>query len=639
MTSLRNRIRSRPLQRLALIVAALAAAWALLLLLFGGFDLALGGVSITTHNARRPLLVTAAAVLAFVLVGGDVVTPARAFGRAFLRIGAAALTFERFLPSPRLVAGALAIAVTITAAVYGSKAVGGSDSYGYMSEAMLWAKGALPRMSQPFVNDVPWPSRAWGFAPLGLRPASAFGFKDDQAEATLLPVCAIGFPLVMAGAKVVAGYQAMFFVVPLFAGVLVFSTYGIGTRLASPAAGLIGAWLVATSPAILLMMMATMSDVPVAGAWAAACYFLLGTTRRSAVAAGLCATVAIMIRPNLVPLAAVLGLRYLCLWFDVRRRRDAILDAVLFSLAALPGIVIVAVVNNALYGSPLISGYGTLHGDFSPSHIGPNVEHYFRWLRESQTVIAYVGLAALLVPARRLWPASAGRAPIVVAALFVSVVWTMFFIYNVYDAWWYLRFLLSSWPFIMIGTGAVCAALIRLRPRVIAPIVFVAVAWLGWHQVVVAKERSAFDLWAGERRYVVAAQMARRLTPQNSVIISGQHTGSLRLYAGRATFHYDYLDKDAADEEIAWLANHGAHPYLLIEDWEVTFVRDKFAGQAADAILDLPPLAIYREPGVLYLYDLVGRRAPDATPERVTGTYRDFWAAEPAPDVRQRFRE
>jgi hypothetical protein len=38
-------------------------------------------------------------------------------------------------------------------------------------------------------------------------------------------------------------------------------TFGIGRRLGSPRAGLIGCWLVATSPAVLLMLMSAITLV------------------------------------------------------------------------------------------------------------------------------------------------------------------------------------------------------------------------------------------------------------------------------------------------------------------------------------------------------------------------------------------
>ena len=98
----------------------------------------------------------------------------------------------------------------------------------------------------------------------------------------------------------------MFLVTPLSGALLVWITFAIGRRLVSDAVGLAAAWLVATSPAVLAMLVSPMSDVPAAAFWAGAMYFTLGSSSRSALMAGLAASAAILIRPNLAPLAAIL---------------------------------------------------------------------------------------------------------------------------------------------------------------------------------------------------------------------------------------------------------------------------------------------------------------------------------------------
>src|SRR5262249_33750080 len=93
-------------------------------------------------------------------------------------------------------------------------------------------------------------------------------------------------------------------------GLLVLATFGIGRRLGDDLIGLIGAWLVATSPVVLFMSVAPMTDVPVAAVWAAAFYWLLGTTATTATAAGFLSALAVLVRPNLAPLAGILALRF-----------------------------------------------------------------------------------------------------------------------------------------------------------------------------------------------------------------------------------------------------------------------------------------------------------------------------------------
>ena len=61
----------------------------------------------------------------------------------------------------------------------------------------------------------------------------------------------LGLPLLMAGFKAIAGPCAIFWVVPICGGVLALASYAIGR----PIVGLAAAWLVATSPTQLFMLM------------------------------------------------------------------------------------------------------------------------------------------------------------------------------------------------------------------------------------------------------------------------------------------------------------------------------------------------------------------------------------------------
>jgi hypothetical protein len=111
-----------------------------------------------------------------------------------------------------------------------------------------------------------------------------------------------------------------------------------------------------------------------------------GFERRNA---GLAASVAISIRPKLLPLAAVLAGWTM---FARPRRRLAV-----FALATLPGCVAVAAINSHLFGSPLTSGYGDLSSLFATENIDDTISSYFRWLVESQTPFVFAGIGILAI--------------------------------------------------------------------------------------------------------------------------------------------------------------------------------------------------------------------------------------------------
>src|SRR5205823_502411 len=94
------------------------------------------------------------------------------------------------------------------------------------------------------------------------------------------------------------------------------------------------------------------------------------------------AAIAILIRPNLFPLAAVLGARYL---IEAKRDWRHLLRGVLFFAMSAIGVAVTALVNRRLYGSPFVSGYGDLKTNFGTANMVPNMRLYAGWLIDVQT--------------------------------------------------------------------------------------------------------------------------------------------------------------------------------------------------------------------------------------------------------------
>src|SRR5690606_15475596 len=302
---------------------------------------------------------------------------------------------------PAILALLLSAATFVVGLTYATTAASGADAYGYVSQADMWLEGRLT-VDQTWMAAAEWPMARWTLTPLGYRPSDLV----EQAW-HIVPMYSPGLPLLMAGAKAIGGQELIFWVVPLSGAVLVPGPLGIGRRLIPAGGGLIAAWLLATGPTVLFMLMAPMSDVPVAAAWAASFYFLLDRRASRAAAAGAAAALAILIRPNLVFVAAIFGLVYV---FRLVRadtpRRDTLLQGSLFSLGVVAGACGIAALNWILNGSPFVSGYGSLSEAFSSDHIWPNLTRYVRWTGETQSPLVFVGAVALLVPLRRLWPAA-----------------------------------------------------------------------------------------------------------------------------------------------------------------------------------------------------------------------------------------
>jgi 4-amino-4-deoxy-L-arabinose transferase-like glycosyltransferase len=123
----------------------------------------------------------------------------------------------------------------------------------------------------------------------------------------------------------------------------------LGTRLNHAATGVAAAALLATSPAFLLQLTQPVSDVPAAAWWTASLALVISPGSLAALAAGLAAAMAVLTRPNLVPLAALLA-AYLVwdVWRPTRGTRRQPAARLLLFASADTRCLAVAAINNTL---------------------------------------------------------------------------------------------------------------------------------------------------------------------------------------------------------------------------------------------------------------------------------------------------
>jgi len=418
----------------------------------------------------------------------------------------------------------------------------------------------------------------------------------------------------MALLQLVAGYCGAFFVVPLSGAMTIWVTYALGRRLfGAPAIALCGATLVATSPVFLYQLMNAMSDVPATAAWALALWLCVS---RRPFASGLAASAAIAIRPNLAPLAGVLFLWTLVVERREQDVRSAVRSATRFATACAVAVIGIAVLNARLYESPLTSGYGDTADLYAFAFAGTNVRQFVAWIAAVETPVVALALLFFVAPGALPRAEVPGARPLLGG--FIVVVVLSYVFYRPFNVWWYLRFLLPMWPVLMLLTAAALAAIARRWLRPVYPLaIAAAVAFLVWHGLRTAADRGVFELGRGERRYVDVARFVAAHTSPDAVILSVQHSGSLRLYADRLTLRYDALDPLWLDRAIAHLRAIGRRPYYVLDGEEVAAFRARFGASNAAGTLDWPPLATLG--GTIAIYDPADRR-PDRSPLAIAST-------------------
>jgi 4-amino-4-deoxy-L-arabinose transferase-like glycosyltransferase len=555
-------IRALAFTAIACCVLAIAIA------IGGGMTLHVGSLSIRSHNPLRPLAV-AAALVAIALSAGSAALWA-----------ALAWQWEALQRYARSAAAVLALATIAAGFHWGAFVAGGSDSYCYLNQAELIARGHV-RDYEPLAEDSSWPGNAWSFAPAGHMP---FG----QPVPSLVPICPSGYPLLMAAARLAAGRAAMFAITPVMGGLAIYLVFLLGRYLAGPAAGLLAAALSAASPTFLFQLFQPMNDVTAAALWVAA---LVAAWRASAgrrfpaaAGAGFLAAAAIAVRPNLVPLAAVAGSGVMLL----ARHRPAvsrISSGAVFAAAAAFGPLLVLAVQNAMYGSPFKSGYGDLDQMFSSAHVVPNLGRYLRWAVESHTMLTAAAVAAPFALKRY----GSSRAAWWLLC-FAAVTLACYLPYVVFDAWWYTRFLLPALlPWLALTAAVIVAGIEAFPAAARFPSLVLTLTTAVTLLLHIGAAHDVFRIRDLEWRFRSVGEFAATL-PANAAFVTLHHSGSIRFYAARSTVGWADIEKGRLDDAVAFLRRHNRRPYLLFEGWEEPQFRERFAGERLGR-LDWPPAA------------------------------------------------
>jgi len=528
-------------------VAALLAAIAVIVAVSGGFRTTVGGLRI---SARSPLPILLLAFINF--------TTWLSWARRAKSIGADLESVwhgtERH--ASRLI-GVAALVAVIVAAVFATKSAAGADASGYLSQAAAWTRHAPPIHVDLAATDFP-ELDGWITTPLGWRP-----FPDESCPGCgggQVPTYPAGLPLLMAIPHALGGINAANVIVIASTALAVWAT----GMLAGGVAGIIAAVLIAFSPVFIHQSIQPMSDVPVTAAWMVC--FLFAQRQRS-FAAGLACALAVLIRPNLAPLAIVPLL--------IAERR------VVFAAPVASAGVSLAILNSLWYGSPFRSGYGSAEELYSLANIAGNVQRYFNWLITTAPI--------LLLAVFGFWRLRRDRTTRALLA-FAALVVASYLVYAVFDDWSYLRFLLPVMAVLAVFTAIELSAWSGRWPLSYrAPMLFALVLIVTAHGLWVARSLDTFKLANQLRRVAAVADYINADAPPSAVILSGEQSGSMRYYTDRSILRWEAATPDALAAAIGTLEQSRRPVYVVLDAWEHAPFRAKFGALPAGA-LDWPPM-------------------------------------------------
>jgi hypothetical protein len=404
--------------------------------------------------------------------------------------------------------------------------VGGSDSSGYMNTARRLVAGTLvgtPRTLQRYALES---DLAHVFIPLG--------FVEGPRPGTMAPYYPSGFPAHMAAAALLLGWQRGPFLVAPFAallGVLLFYLFArelsLSRGLAAGATTVFAAW-----PVLIGQAIQPMSD-STATFWAIATLLCAVKARRRnawALGAGAALGIAVLVRPaNLllvIPLAFALPI--------------ALRALALFLTGGVPFAAALAAYDIHCYGSPLQSGYGKtgLLGAVSLGNFPPRFHHYGGWILRSLTPLvplAWIGFGADRRAAWRdralllSWPAS---------------FFLFYCLYEPYDSFWFVRFLLPGVPGLILGAFLAARDLAARLPRrrwlTAAGVASLIVVF--WAEVRSTRAVGLLNTARYESVYPEICGWAARTLPARSVVLSMAASGALEHYTDLAYARWDWIE-------------------------------------------------------------------------------------------------
>jgi hypothetical protein len=524
-------------------VAAALAAVSVVLAVSGGFRTTVGGLRISMRSPLPIAILSVIILVAWYAAARRELSVASDLELAWARMNRHAV----------FVAAIAMIAIFVTGA-FATRSAAGADASGYVSESAMLASGRLFHPDE--LADLRQDRDPFLTSPLGWRPAG---------ESSQVPTYAPGLPLLMAVPHAIAGVTGASAVVILAAGIAIVATSLLALELGGSIAALIAAAFIAFTPVFIHQAIQPMSDVPVTAAWML-CFLMLARGRRDP-PAGIACAVAVLIRPNLAPLAIVP--------LVIARNRVGFAVPV-----AISGILLGAL-QWWWYGSPLRSGYGSAEDLFAVSNIAPNAERYVKWLLGTAPALVLAVFGILRLKASRI-----AQGMVVFAVLVIA----SYLVYAVFDDWSYLRFLLPAIAVLAIFAAVELSAWIDRWPVAARPVLlFAIVIGVTAHALWVARSMDTFKLADQLRRIAAVAGFIDEDVPPAAVIVAGEQSGSMRYYTDRPILRWEAATAESLGAAMTALETSRRPVYIVLDAWEDAPFRARFAALPPGG-LDWPPI-------------------------------------------------
>ncbi len=463
----------------------------------------------------------------------------------------------------------LLTAYTLVVIKHASYAVGGSDSAGYANIARSLLDGPI---AQP-ISDLDRFGLGDEYAGFFTSLAYNSILKDQKLTRTMAPIYPVGFPLHLATGALLLGWRYGPFLVSPLIGALSLVLLYLTARLLGLSRGFAfaGCVLLAANPTFILMISQPMSDAT-AMFWGLVMVWAALRSRQNqqwALLAGAAFGIAFLVRPTNAVLLAPLA-------FCLRLQPKVFL---LFLLGGLPFAAIFGAFNLAAFGHPLQTGYTSINLQQLITTVGAmgRVKFYVYWVGMTLSPLVLLGWVVAGLNPRIEW-----RVRALLIAWF-GAFFLFYICYDVYDAWWYTRFVLPGYPGLVLGallTGReLCEALARKKQALgwAVGVALLAVA-LGFESHYVSKYE-LFRVGRWEYLHAESCNWANAQLPSKALIVALEMSGSLKYYTGRPTVRWDYMTAEMWPHLRKQVQKSGYQFYALLMSHELDQARQNVPGK------------------------------------------------------------
>lgn len=459
----------------------------------------------------------------------------------------------------------------------GASYAGGSDASGYFNSTHLFSQGQIHAPILTIPHFTPSDGNYFFQQPLG--------FTSNSEDQTLLPTYPPGLPLHLLIATQFVSWDHAAILInvlsSLLSGVVIFL---LGRKFChlKPFWAVAATCLIWACPLFVFFALQPMTDV-LSTAWCLLAFYSAMHFRNHvawSVLTGAAVGIAVLVRPtNLIVMIPILFILRLDLksWFFL-------------ILGGIPFAGFQIFYNYIAYGKALTTGYGDISSIMKSDFVGHNALHFTHWIPQllSPTVLLVFGIPWLwkyyprLIPAMGVW--------------IVGLITFYAFYFHSGETWWYLRFILPTFPFLILLALMVAQKLSEFirgsRIRTGISIVLIGIA-LGY-QYHLNRELNVTAVRHSERVYRDTSLWLQEHVPENALMVAMQTSGSLHFYNNYPLIRYDLINPEKFAQIRDSAKQHGQPIYAPLFPFEIDRVVTAKLGGEWEKVTTVAHVSIWK---------------------------------------------